>query len=127
MRVTRRTACEQSQPTRYGIRQRRPMAKCFPVLTGALFLSALALPAWSAEGDIDLGLRAYQQVCAYCHNDGQVRPELRRRRRPPHFFTTIARTGLAAMPAFPETFIDEKTLLAVGEYLSKSSLPESSD
>ncbi len=80
----------------------------------------------SQQGQWTSGVQAYQQVCAYCHDGGLVGPELRGRGLPPELFIAMARNGLRAMPAFQATFIDDKTLREVGEYLSKSTLDSGS-
>lgn len=80
----------------------------------------------SQQGQWTSGVQAYQQVCAYCHDGGLVGPELRGRGLPPELFIAMARNGLRAMPAFQATFIDDKTLREVGEYLSKSTLDSES-
>lgn len=69
------------------------------------------------------GEDAYRKICGYCHERAIVGPELKGRGLPPEFFTIMARNGFNAMPAFPASFIDDKLLREVGEYLAKSKLP----
>ncbi|HUH87279.1 MAG TPA: cytochrome c [Pusillimonas sp.] len=95
------------------------ISKCV-ALVGAGGLLAFAGVAGAQESGWTSGAQAYSQVCAYCHDGGQVGPVLKGRNLPPAFFTAIARNGLRAMPAFPASFIDDATLQAVGEYLSTS-------
>lgn len=65
------------------------------------------------------GKRYFEKVCAKCHEIG-VGPALTGRGLAPLFYTTIARHGSGAMPAFRETDIDDATLQDLAVYLSKT-------
>lgn len=45
------------------------------------------------------------------------------RQLPPEYISLVVRQGLRAMPAFRSSFIDDKALQALGEYISKSPAP----
>ncbi len=87
----------------------------------ALALGASVAAAQDAAPKVapDAGKRFYEKVCARCHEAG-IGPVLLGRNLPPALFTTIARSGLNAMPAFRVSDIDDQTLQAVAEYLSAS-------
>ena len=65
------------------------------------------------------GKRYFEAVCAKCHETG-IGPVLTGRGLDPIVFTTIARHGNRAMPAFRVTDIDDATLQDLAVYLSKS-------
>jgi len=90
---------------------------------GAILLAlgfAASAQAAGPAADQDKGRRFYEKVCARCHEAG-IGPVLLGRGLPPAIFTTIARSGLNAMPAFRVTDVDDDTLQAVAEYLSMSA------
>lgn len=78
----------------------------------------------SAEGDGKWrgGKNVYEKVCGHCHDIG-VGPELFGRGLPPEYITAIVRNGFRAMPAFTASYIDDKSLQQVGEYIQKSPAP----
>ncbi|MDV2116560.1 c-type cytochrome [Alcaligenes faecalis] len=71
----------------------------------------------AAEQVKTLGQKTYEKTCIYCHEAG-IGPELKGRQLPPEFFAIIVRSGLRAMPAFPQTHISDATLKELGQYLS---------
>lgn len=73
----------------------------------------------AAEQAKTLGQKTYEKTCIYCHEAG-IGPELKGRQLPPEFFAIIVRSGLRAMPAFPQTHISDATLKELGQYLSSS-------
>lgn len=93
-------------------------------------LACLALPlallAGQAVADGDGvwkgGENVYQKVCGHCHEAG-VGPVIKGRQLPPQYIHAVVRNGFRAMPAFPASFIDDKSLDQVGEYISKSAAP----
>lgn len=62
------------------------------------------------------GEQAYSKTCAYCHEAG-VGPVLRGRPLPSSFVSQVVRRGFLEMPAFPASFIDDKTLEDIGNFL----------
>lgn len=91
-------------------------AAILPLALLSIPTPALAEPTWKS------GAEAYNQVCGYCHEGGVVGPALKGRNLPPEFFIALARNGSRAMPAFSASFIDDKTLREVADYLSKSTV-----
>jgi mono/diheme cytochrome c family protein len=88
-----------------------------------LTLALLAAPAFAVEGgNWKGGADVYAKICAYCHDVG-VGPVIKGRQLPPEYISLVVRQGLRAMPAFRSSFIDDKALQALGEYLSKSPAP----
>ena len=73
-------------------------------------------PSPTVEGQ---GKRFFEKVCAKCHEVG-IGPVLTGRGLDPLFYSTIARHGNRAMPAFRVTDIDDATLQDLAVYLSKS-------
>ena len=73
-------------------------------------------PNSTVEGQ---GKRFFEKGCAKCHEVG-IGPVLTGRGLDPIFYTTIARHGNRAMPAFRMTDIDDATLQDLAVYLSKS-------
>lgn len=65
------------------------------------------------------GQAFYEKICLQCHEVG-VGPELKGRGLPPEYFKLIVRSGFRAMPAFPQTHIDDETLNELAHYLSKA-------
>lgn len=66
---------------------------------------------------ISKGQQFYQQVCAKCHEAG-IGPVITGRGFTAPVYTTIARSGLNAMPAFRISDIDDATLLELAQYLA---------
>lgn len=69
------------------------------------------------------GEQVYTKVCSHCH-ENEVGPALRGRDLPAVYFSTIARSGLRAMPAFREAEIDDLSLQALAEFLANSAVEE---
>jgi len=83
-----------------------------------LFMSSAA---WSqSANDWESGEQIFGKICQYCHTQG-VGPVLTDRNLPPVYFTTIARNGLNAMPAFRPTELSAADLEKVAAYLSQSA------
>lgn len=89
----------------------------------ALPLILLATTA-AADGDgvWKSGENVYAKVCGHCH-EAQVGPQLKGRQLPPPYISAVVRNGFRAMPAFPASFIDDKALQQVAEYLSTTPTP----
>jgi mono/diheme cytochrome c family protein len=64
----------------------------------------------------------FQQVCMSCHAVG-VGPVITGRDLPADAVKMFVRNGSRAMPAFPESMIDNETLDRVAELVSKSKAP----
>ncbi len=75
--------------------------------------------AQSAD-DWESGKQIFDNICQHCHTQ-KVGPVLTGRNLPAVFYTTIARNGLNAMPAFRPTELSDADLEKVGQYLSQSS------
>ncbi|MCS3731518.1 c-type cytochrome [Bradyrhizobium betae] len=82
--------------------------------------SSPAFPAgdgvWRGGADI------YSKICTYCHDVG-VGPVIKGRQLPPETITQVVRRGLIEMPAFPVSFIDDKSLQDLAKYISQSAAP----
>lgn len=90
-----------------------------------VFTSAMsALVAVSSNAEVEGqwrgGENVYEKVCAHCHENGRVGPELKGRQLPAVYISAIVRSGFLAMPAFPASHIDDASLRSVGEYLQFS-------
>lgn len=87
-------------------------------LTGmALSVPGAALAA--GDGVWRDGADVYSRICQYCHEAG-VSPELKGRELTLDYIQPIVRNGFRAMPAFRSSFIDDKSLAALADYLEKS-------
>lgn len=75
------------------------------------------------DGTWKSGTEAYDKVCSRCHLAG-VGPELRGRKLPAAYVKIIARNGFRAMPAMPESAIDEATLGQIAAMIEASTLPK---
>lgn len=93
----------------------------------ALPLAALVAPAHADDDDgrqWRSGQVLYEKVCGHCH-----RPEvgvgtlLEGRELPPEYLKVIVRNGLGAMPAFPESFVDDASLAELARYLGTLPVP----
>jgi mono/diheme cytochrome c family protein len=66
----------------------------------------------------------YQKTCFHCHEanakEPNVGPDLKGRNLPPIFTKLRVRQGWLAMPAFPASFIDDKTLDEIAEYVQNA-------
>ena len=101
-----------------------PAARTPTHLVGAvLALALLAMPALAQDRVYSSGVEAYEKLCGYCHRpEVGVGTVIERRELPPEFVRAIVRNGLNAMPAFPETHIDDETIDEITAYLA--TLPE---
>ncbi|MBT8766065.1 c-type cytochrome [Metapseudomonas boanensis] len=97
---------------------KRSLAACL-----ALPFTLLAGHA-AADGDgvWKNGENVYAKVCGHCH-ESTVGPVIKGRQLPPQYITAVVRSGFRAMPAFPASFIDDKALQQVAEYISKAPAP----
>lgn len=87
---------------------------CAPLLLASFAASAASENTWKD------GAQLYEKVCGYCHEtNGDIGPVLSGRELAPAYTTLIVRNGFRAMPAFPASFIDDKALQQVGEYIQK--------
>lgn len=99
-------------------------------LRGSAIATCLALPlallsthaAADGDGVWKGGENVYAKVCGHCHEAG-VGPVIKGRQLPPEYIQAIVRNGMRAMPAFPASYIDDKSLQQVGEYIQKSPAP----
>ncbi len=90
-------------------------------LFGCLTLSAAApVLADDEPAQWESGEQVYQKVCGHCHEAG-IGPVIKGRSLPPAYIETIVRHGFRAMPAIRASFIDDPSLNAVAEYVSKSA------
>lgn len=64
----------------------------------------------------------YKQVCMACHATG-VGPEILGRDLPVEAVKMFVRNGNRAMPAFPESMLDDAMLDAVAKMVSESKAP----
>lgn len=117
-------------------RWRRPMPRLFALLAGPMFAAgALVLFSTPGKGQVrtmpdpgvpvvsapvrsgdSLGMRVYNQTCAYCHDHG-VGPVIRQRGLDPAAVRLMVRHGWLAMPAFRSTEISDAELDAVAVML----------
>lgn len=91
-----------------------------PAVAAACLL-ALAGPEAQAAGDGVWrgGADVYARVCQYCHEAG-VSAELKGRQLTLDYIAPIVRNGFMAMPSFRTSFIDDKALAALADYLEQS-------
>jgi len=86
-----------------------------------LTASTVSTVTWSqSANDWQSGEEIFGKICQYCHTQG-VGPVLTGRNLPPVYFTTIARNGLNAMPAFRPTELSAEDLEKVADFLSQST------
>lgn len=99
-----------------------------PVKIKSLVLKSLVVPVLLAsaatyansESRFKDGEQVYTKVCGQCHEtDGDIGVILAGRQLPPDYTQLIVRNGLRAMPAFAASFIDDKALQSVSEYIQK--------
>ena len=86
-------------------------------------LSAAALaeeqPQWAS------GKCLYDNVCGHCHApEVNVGPCLGGRGLPEAYIKAIVRNGFNAMPAFPESYVDDESITKVTEYVATLPLVE---
>ncbi|MEI9963852.1 MAG: cytochrome c [Caulobacteraceae bacterium] len=91
-------------------------------LAVVLALTAAGPVLAQSDGRWRSGEQAYAKTCAYCHESG-VGPVLKGRSLPPSYIAQMARHGFRQMPAFPPSFIDDKTLADLGDFLKASPAP----
>ena len=85
----------------------------------ALTLVAMFSPLHAQESTYSSGKEAYDKLCGYCHkHEVGVGTSIQGRGLPAAFIIAIARNGLNAMPAFPESHIDDKSLELLTEYVN---------
>jgi mono/diheme cytochrome c family protein len=90
----------------------------------AIAMSLMSSLAWSqSANDWESGEQIFNKICQHCHTQG-VGPVLTGRNLPPVYFTTIARNGLNAMPAFRPTELSSDDLEMVANFLSQSASEE---
>jgi hypothetical protein len=118
------------------IRLNAPLPLALLALGSSLLLSACGSPSETSKpaGGLkvtyndktsipkDPAEQVYQQVCMSCHAVG-VGPVITGRDLPPEAIKLFVRNGNRAMPAFPESMIDNETLDRVAELVSKSKAP----
>lgn len=103
----------------------------------ALALSFAAIVVVAAETESltprqQQGKALFEATCAYCHNARGFATERLRTRLPedrtvltertdldPTYIRTIVRNGLASMPAYTPTDLNEEQIRAIGEYLTR--------
>tara|TARA_R100001143_G_C3356681_1_gene132838 strand:- start:46 stop:351 length:306 start_codon:yes stop_codon:yes gene_type:complete len=74
---------------------------------------------WAQAADEwESGEQIYEKVCQHCHTEG-VGPVLTGRNLPPVYFSTIARNGLNAMPAFRPSELSAEDLEKIANYISQ--------
>lgn len=98
-------------------------ARCLAALP-ALVLLAVPVQAQAAEQAPQWrnGKEVYDKVCGQCHKPSVgVGTGLEGRELPVDYLKFIVRNGLNAMPAFPESHVDDLSLAEVSKYLA--SLP----
>ncbi len=73
----------------------------------------------AGDGKWQGGADIYSKVCGYCHQVG-VGPVITGRHLPPEYITTVVRHGFRAMPAFSASFIDDRSLQDIANYVSQT-------
>ena len=99
-------------------------------LAACVALPLTLLAGTASAGSVEIGknynwkdgAHLFEKVCGRCHEHG-VGPVIKGRNLPPQYISAIVRNGFRAMPAFPASYIDDKSLQAVGEYIQKSPAP----
>src|SRR5690606_13833235 len=70
------------------------------------------------------GKNLYKKVCGHCHApEVGVGPVIEGRGLPEAYVKFIVRNGFNAMPAFPASYVDDKSVAQVTEYLSTLPAP----
>ena len=106
------------KPSRISPRTTRCLAAVLPLalIAGVQAKEADQVPQWRN------GEEVYEKVCGQCHKPSVgVGTVLEGRELPVEYLKFIVRNGLNAMPAFPDSHVDDQSLAAVGKYLA--SLP----
>lgn len=87
---------------------------------GATTLSAQELPARLDDiKSFPAGQDAWEKVCARCHLSG-VGPDLSQVEYDVDTLRFFVRNGQLAMPAFPESALDDATLAEVADYIAQN-------
>jgi mono/diheme cytochrome c family protein len=90
----------------------------------ALYLVLFSVPGLAkGDGQWKSGEDIYAKVCGYCHETG-VGPVIKGRQLPAEYISMWVRRGPGAMPAFSVSFIDDKALQDLANYLSQSVAPQ---
>lgn len=106
------------KPSRISLSTSRCLAALLPLalIVGAQAKEAEKAPQWRSGKDV------YDKVCGHCHKPSVgVGTVLEGRDLPIEYLKVIVRNGLNAMPAFPESYVDDLSLAEVSKYLG--SLP----
>lgn len=108
------------------MKQSRISPRAIRCLAALLPLALLAGTVQAKEGGQTSqwrsGKEVYEKVCGYCHKPSVgVGTVLEGRELPVEYLKVIVRNGLNAMPAFPESHVDDLSLAEVSKYLA--SLP----
>lgn len=99
-----------------GMALKQRLKQTLPAVTALLL--ALAFASVHAQ-DYNSGKEAYDKLCGYCHKpEVGVGTAIEGRQLPAVFIMAIARHGLNAMPAFPESHIDDETLEQIAEHIN---------
>lgn len=70
-------------------------------------------PQWRSGEDL------YNNVCGYCHKpEVGVGTVLQGRELPVEYLKVMVRNGFNAMPAFPDSFVDDASLAMLSKYLA---------
>lgn len=97
-------------------RARWPAAWALILTLLAASANAEQTPQWRS------GQEVYDKVCGHCHKPAVgVGTVLEGRELPVEYLKVIVRNGLNAMPAIPESHVDDLSLAEVSKYLA--SLP----
>lgn len=87
--------------------------------------TCLAAPVCAGEALWRSGEALYEKVCGHCHRPAVgVGTVLEGRQLPLEYLKLIVRNGFMAMPAFPETYVDDADLSAISAYLGSLPVPE---
>ena len=71
------------------------------------------------------GKQLYDNVCGHCHApEVNVGPSLGGRGLPEAYIKAIVRNGFNAMPAFPDSYVDDESIAKVAEYIAGLPLVE---
>lgn len=77
---------------------------------------AEAIVPWKDERHV------YASTCRYCHESG-VGPELYGRKLEIDYVMSVVRRGVAGMPPFRHSEVDDATLRKLAKYISESPAP----
>lgn len=101
---------------------------CAKALKWRLMVCVLPFTVLAASAQDDSqwgsGKNLYDKVCGHCHApEVGVGTVIAGRGLPESYVKYIVRNGFNAMPAFPASFIDDKSIAQVTEYLSTLQAP----